>query len=96
MDFDHTKSYLPPARGGPRGQTEVHGLGPLIRFEHRVKTHSRWRVRQPEPGVWIWRSPNRYCYIVTNTRTQSLGNGPFARRIWRAATPVGQQAITAG
>jgi hypothetical protein len=41
MDLDHTKSYLPPTRGGPPGQTGVHGLGPLIRFEHRIKTHSR-------------------------------------------------------
>jgi hypothetical protein len=94
MDLDHTKSYLPLARGGPPGQTGVHGLGPLIRFEHRIKTHSRWHVRQPEPGIWIWRSPNRHYYLVTNTGTHNLGNGPFARRIWRAAAPATQQAIT--
>jgi hypothetical protein len=57
LELDHTKAYRPPARGGPPGQTGIHGLGPLIRFEHRVKTHGRWQVRQPEPGVWIWRSP---------------------------------------
>jgi hypothetical protein len=57
MDLDHTKSYLPMVRGGPQGQTGIHGLGPLGRLDHRIKTHSRWRVRQPEPGVWIWRSP---------------------------------------
>ncbi len=51
MDLDHTKPYLPLGRGGPPGQTGVHGLGPLGRTEHRIKTHSRWRVRQPEPGV---------------------------------------------
>jgi hypothetical protein len=95
MDLDHTKSYLPPARGGPPGQTGVHGLGPLIRFEHRIKTHSRWQVRQPEPGVWIWRSPNHYYYLVTNTGTHNLGDGPFARRIWRAAAAVRQQASAA-
>jgi hypothetical protein len=94
MDLDHTKSYLPPARGGPPGQTGVHGLGPLLRFEHRIKTHSRWQVRQPEPGVWIWRSPRRSYYLVTNTGTHNLGDGPFARRIWRAAAPTRQQAIT--
>jgi hypothetical protein len=94
MDLDHTKSYLPPARGGPPGQTGVHGLGPLTRFEHRLKTHSRWQVRQPEPGVWVWRSPNRNYYLVTNTGTHNLGDGPFARRIWRAAAPARQQAVT--
>jgi hypothetical protein len=58
LELDHTKAYRPPARGGPPGQTGIHGLGPLIRFEHRVKTHGRWQVRQPEPGVWLWRSPH--------------------------------------
>jgi hypothetical protein len=57
IDLDHTKAYLPPARGGPPGQTGVHNLGPLSRLEHRIKTFARWQVRQPEPGVWIWRSP---------------------------------------
>jgi hypothetical protein len=46
MELDHTKSYHPPARGGPPRQTGIHNLGPMIRLEHRVKTHSRWQVRQ--------------------------------------------------
>jgi hypothetical protein len=70
MDLDHTKPYLPLGRGGPPGQTGVHGLGPLGRTEHRIKTHSRWRVRQPEPGVWIWRPPHWNYYLVTNAGTQ--------------------------
>ncbi len=82
MDLDHTKSYIPLARGGPPGQTGVHGLGPLSRLEHRIKTHSRWRVRQPEPGVWIWRSPHRNYYLVTNAGTHNLGDGQFAKRVW--------------
>jgi hypothetical protein len=85
MDLDHTKPYIPLARGGPPGQTGVHGLGPLGRTEHRIKTHSRWRVRQPEPGVWIWRSPHRNCYLVTSAGTQYLGDGPFARRVWEGS-----------
>jgi hypothetical protein len=87
MDLDHTIPYHPPARGGPPGQTGVATLGPLIRFEHRVKTHGRWRVRQPEPGVWIWRSPHNAHYLVSNAGTYNLGDGPFARRVWRAAVP---------
>ena len=89
MDLDHTKPYLPPANGGPPGQTGVHNLGPLIRSEHRIKTHSRWQVRQPEPGIWIWRSPHHAHYMVTNTGTQYLGDGPFARSVWKAARPTG-------
>ena len=94
LELDHTKAYRPPARGGPPGQTGIHGLGPLIRFEHRVKTHGRWQVRQPEPGVWIWRSPHRAHYLVTNTGTHNLGDGAFARRIWRASAPARQPTLT--
>ena len=95
MDLDHTKPYLPPARGGPPGQTGVHNLGPMTRLEHRTKTHSRWRVRQPEPGFWIWRSPHHTYYLVSNAGTQYLGSGPFARGIWRVAAPARQEIITA-
>jgi Domain of unknown function (DUF222) len=94
MDLDHTKPYLPPARGGPPGQTGVHNLGPMTRLEHRVKTHSRWRTRQPEPGLWIWRSPHHAYYLVSNAGTQYLGRGPFARGIWRVAA-ARQQTIPA-
>jgi hypothetical protein len=86
MDLDHTKPYLPPARGGPPGQTGIHNLGPLSRTEHRIKTHSRWRLRQPEPGVWLWRSPHAAHYLVTDAGTYNLGQGAFARTVWRAAT----------
>jgi hypothetical protein len=87
IGLDHTIAYRPPVRGGPPGQTGVATLGPLIRFEHRVKTHGRWRVRQPEPGVWIWRSRHNAHYLVTNAGTYNLGEGRFARRIWHAAAP---------
>jgi hypothetical protein len=97
MDLDHTKPYLPLARGGPSRQTGVHNLGPMTRFEHRIKTHGRWRVRQPEPGVWIWRSPHRAYYLVTNAGTHNLGDGTFARGVWKAAAkrcPDGYRAAT--
>jgi hypothetical protein len=54
--------------------------------EHRIKTHSRWRLRQPEPGVWLWRSPHRAHYLVTEAGTYNLGHGAFARTVWRAAS----------
>jgi hypothetical protein len=92
LELDHAVPYLPPARGGPPGQTGVHNLGPLLRFEHRIKTHGGWRVRQPEPGVWIWRSPHQAYYLVTNAGTHNLGDGPFAQRLWHAATSTRRRA----
>jgi len=76
LELDHTKAYSPPVRGGPPGETGVHNLGPLLRFEHRMKTHGRCQVRQPEPGVWLWRSPHHALYLVTNAGIHTLGDGP--------------------
>ena len=89
VDLDHTIPYLSPDRGGPPGQTDVANLGPLSRSEHRLKTHSRWQLRQPETGVFLWRSPSRTCYLVTDSGTHTLGEGEFARAIWQAARPSG-------
>jgi Domain of unknown function (DUF222) len=89
VDLDHTSPYLPPARGGPPAQTAAGNLGPLSRSEHRLKTYGRWRVRQPEAGVFLWRSPTRACYLVTNAGTYALGYGPFARWVWAAARMAG-------
>jgi hypothetical protein len=45
----------------------------------------------PNPAFWIWRSPHGTHYLVTNTGTHNLGTGPFARRLWRAATATDKQ-----
>jgi hypothetical protein len=66
-DLDHTTPYLPPARGGPPGQTQPANLGPMIRFGHRIKTHATgWTMQQPTPGVYLWRTPHGYWYRVDN------------------------------
>lgn len=88
MDLDHTVPYLSPARGGPPGQTKIGNLGPLTRREHRVKTHSRWRVRQPEPDTYVWRSPYGACFIVTRAGTLNLGDREFGQGVWCAASPT--------
>jgi hypothetical protein len=87
MDLDHTIPYRPPVRGGPPGQTAVDDLGPLSRAEHRLKTHGRWRLRQPAQGLYVWRSPFGATYLVTNAGTQDLGENDFADTIWRQADP---------
>jgi hypothetical protein len=73
-DLDHTIPYVPPDDGGPPGQTAIGNLAPMTRFHHRVKTHSGWQVRQPFPGVFIWRSPHSRHFLVDHTGTRSLGD----------------------
>lgn len=49
----------------------------LCRKHHRAKTHGDWRVAEPAPGIWLWRSASGACYLVTNgttTMLNGLGN----------------------
>ena len=87
MDLDHTVPYRPPDRGGPPGQTGLHNLGPLTRHHHRAVTHGGWRRRQPEPGTYLFRSPNGYVFLVTNHGTLDLGRTAYALAIWDEAAP---------
>ncbi len=78
-DLDHTIAYR---QGGPPGQTGPGNLGPLTRTEHRAKTVGDWRVRQPTPGTYLWRSPHGWIAVTTNQGTLMLGNNPYARQLW--------------
>jgi len=86
IDLDHTIPYLSPDKGGPPGQTRIGNLRPYARRHHNYKTHRGWRVRQHEPGTWLWRSPHRRIYLVNPTGTHPLGDTASAQAIWRAAT----------
>lgn len=68
-DLDHT---VPFSGTGPRGQTSSANLTPLTRRHHRIKTHSRWKVKQPFPGILVWRSPHGQHYLVDNTGSRPL------------------------
>jgi hypothetical protein len=85
IDLDHTIPYLDPDEGGPPGQTRIGNLGPHVRRNHRLKTHGNWQVRQPETGIWLWRSPHRRIYLINATGTHPLGDTEYAQAIWRAA-----------
>lgn len=87
MDLDHTRPYLPMVRGGPPGQTGVDTLGPLGRRVHRAATHGGWKKRQPAPGVFLFRSPHGWIWLVTNHGTLPLGNNSYAHAAWVAAAP---------
>ncbi|MCX6398469.1 MAG: HNH endonuclease signature motif containing protein [Propionibacteriales bacterium] len=66
MDLDHA---IPYSEGGP---TSVGNLGPMTRTHHRIKTHAGWEVRQPFPGICIWRDPHGAHYLVDHTGTRRI------------------------
>ena len=70
--LDHTTPY---AKDGPPGQTRAANLGPLSTKAHRGKTHGHWRLDQPKPGVFYWKSPAGFHYRVTTHGTRMLGHG---------------------
>src|SRR5690606_23389589 len=72
-DTDHNHVYVPMAAGGPPGQTNLGNLASLTRFPHRLKTHGGWQLRQPVPGVYLWRSPHGYWWRVDHLGTHRLG-----------------------
>lgn len=39
---------------------------------HRIKTHGSWQVRQPFPGIFVWRDPHGAFYVVDHTGTRRL------------------------
>lgn len=63
-ELDHTIVY-------PIGGTDACNLGLFCRKHHLLKHHTRWRVEQPEPGVFVWTSPTGRTMVVTPTRTGS-------------------------
>ena len=52
----------------------------MSRFPHRLKTHGRWRLKQPTPGVFLWRSPHGWYFHVDHT-----GTHPIPKRVGDAA-----------
>lgn len=68
LDLDHTVPYA----AGVAGQTRPSNLGPLSRRAHRAKTHAGWRLEQPCPGVFWWRSPRGQVFRVGPGGTTDL------------------------
>ena len=89
LELDHTISYLSPSRGGPPGQTGVSKTRPddPIRAsgeDARPLAGAAARIRSLDLAI-----TESWLLLVTNAGTYSLGDGPFARRVWRAAAPTG-------
>ncbi len=75
LQIDHTRAYRVH---GPPGQSRVGNYGPMVGFHHRVKTHGRWAVRQPFPGLYVWRDPHGATYVVDHTGTRRVPGGRVA------------------
>lgn len=73
VQIDHTEAYVDPDDGGPPGQSRIGNYGPMTGFHHRIKTHGRWRVEQPFPGIYLWRDPYGALYLVDHTGTRRVG-----------------------
>lgn len=72
-DNEHIVPFVPIDDGGPPGQTGMDNLAHTNRRPHRLKTHGKWTVTQPRSGVWIWRSPHGYYFLVDHAGTTPLG-----------------------
>jgi hypothetical protein len=70
---DHT---VPHHRGGQSG---IGNYGPMTTRHHRIKTHGRWQVQQPFPGIYLWRDPHGAFYLVDHTGTRRLPATPAPR-----------------
>jgi hypothetical protein len=71
MQIDHTEEF-DHAPGAPPGQSRIGNYGPMVTFHHRIKTHGRWHVEQPFPGIYVWRDPYGAFYLVDHTGTRAL------------------------
>jgi hypothetical protein len=69
VEIDHTVPY---DAEGPPGQSAIGNYGPLTRVHHRFKTFGQWRVRQPFPGIYLWRDGHGAIYLVDHTGTRRL------------------------
>ena len=75
LDVDHPLPYHPAGAGRAERHrpTRLGNLGPLTRTHHRIKTHGAWTLRQPFPGIYLWRDPPGMLYLEDHTGTHPVG-----------------------
>lgn len=83
MQVDHTVPF------GQDGVSGVGNYGPMTTTHHRIKTHGRWQVQQPFPGIYVWRDPHGAFFLVDHTGTRRLpGTRPPARIVELWHSPI--------
>jgi hypothetical protein len=71
--IDHTIAWKPaPESGEEEMLSRIGNYGPMIAFHHRVKTHGGWQVKQPFPGIFVWRHPQGLLFLVDHRGTRVL------------------------
>lgn len=84
MQVDHT---VPHDDGGESG---VGNYGPMTITHHRIKTHDRWQVQQPFPGIYVWRDPHGAFYLVDCTGTRRISSTPaVVVELWHTPVEIG-------
>ena len=88
QQVDHT---IPFDAGG---RSEIGNYGPMTITHHRIKTFDRWQVRQPFPGIYLWRDPPRRLLphrphrhpptprrgLASSSQPLALGDQPSSQR----------------
>jgi hypothetical protein len=86
QQVDHT---IPHAQGG---RSAIGNYGPMTTRHHRIKTHAHgWQVRQPFPGIYIWRDPHHGYHLVDHTGTRRIPSRrrrPMVVEIYRHAPRI--------
>jgi hypothetical protein len=70
--IDHTRPFRHGREAVGAGQSRVGNYGPMSVLHHRIKTFGGWTVKQPFPGIYLWRDPHGALYLVDNTGTRAL------------------------
>ena len=70
--IDHTEPYKHGPDSIGAGQSRLGNYGPMSTPPHRLKTFGRWTVKQPFPGIYLWRDPYGAHYLVDHTGTRAL------------------------
>jgi len=71
MQIDHNEEWRPVAPDDEM-LSRIGNYGPMTQFHHNLKTHGGWQVKQPYPGIYLWRDPHGATYLVDHTGTRRL------------------------
>jgi hypothetical protein len=82
--LDHTVPFVHGEAAKGAGQSRLGNYGPMTGFHHRVKTHGKWQVKQPFPGIYLWCDPHGALYLVDHTGTRRIWRGPSIDLVYAA------------
>lgn len=80
VQIDHTEPFRHGRAARGAGQSRLGNYGPMTTTHHRIKTFGGWEVKQPFPGLYLWRDPHGQAYLVDHTGTRPLTKQPARPR----------------